>query len=114
MTNNDLSYTYQPYYDKTTISGHEIQMISMKINDSDNIEMPYYNFAIIRRSNEYNQFLLLVMKSATDFSNQFKNIVSSYSPLVKYGISKNCGKFDLKVPSYLNRETQEYYKQLEV
>lgn len=112
MTNNDLSYTYQPYYDKTTISGHEIQMISMKINDSDNIKMPYYNFAIIRRSNEYNQFLLLVMKSATDYSSQFKNVVSSYSPLVKYGISKNCGKFDLKVPSYLNRETQEYYKQL--
>ena len=52
------------------------------------------------------------MKSKTDYTVQFDNIVKSYKYIRPYGIAKNCGKFDLKVPSYLSEETQKYYKHL--
>ena len=112
MTNNNLSYVRDPFYSTSIIQGYETELISMKIEDNENIEMPYYNFAIIRKPSNYKDFYLLVMKSANEFTNQFDSIVNSFTPVTKYGISKNCGKFELKVPRYLNRETQEYYKQL--
>ena len=97
MTNNNLTYTRTPSKNTSMLSGYEVELISICIDDNEIIDYPYYNLAIIRTPNAVKEFTLLVMKSKTDYTVQFDNIVKSYKYIRPYGIAKNCGKFDFQV-----------------
>ena len=109
---NNLSYTREPGYSFTLLSSFEVEYISILINDNENIEMPYYNIAIIKKPSEIKNFYLLVMKSKTDMSSQFDSIISTMKFFNTYGKARGNQDFQLKVPTYLNEETQKYYKKL--
>ncbi|MCI5745270.1 MAG: glycoside hydrolase family 26 protein [Erysipelotrichaceae bacterium] len=115
MTDNGLSYVEEPTISTSFLSGYEVEFFSILIEDNEQIAMPYYNIAIIRKPSSIKAFTLLVMKSKTNMVVDFKNIVSSYhrfnKPYCK-GMVGKATEYDLKIPSYLNIETQKYYKKL--
>ncbi len=115
LTNNQLSYTRDSVITTNILNGYEVELISILIGENENIEMPYYNIAIIRKPNDIKNFTLMVMKSKDNMNSQFDSIISSYKVLpAEYciGKCKKPDKFDLKVPRYLSEETQKYYKKL--
>ena len=112
MQDNTLSYVNETYITTSLLNGYAVEMISILIGNHENIEMPYYNIAIIRRPDEVKEFTLLVMKSKKEFSAQFNKIVGSYSNISKSGEVYKGEPYKIQVPSYLNYETQKYYKKL--
>ena len=109
---NKLSYTRESFISSSMISGYDVELISIVIDENENIAHPYYNFAIIKKPNEIKDFTLFVMKSKMEFSKEFDKIVSSFTLLMPYGTHSRTEQFELKVPTYLNIETQKYYKKL--
>ena len=109
---NNLSYTIKPFKTLDMLEGYEVEIISVVINDNENIEKPYYNIAIIRRPDERAKFTLFVMKSKNDMANQFDEIVCSLKLFSAKGKLRKPGKFELNIPSYLSEETKRYYKKL--
>ena len=109
---NTLEYVRDNFVSNSLISGYAVEMISIMIGANENIEMPYYNIAIIRKPNEVKDFSMLVLKSKVDMSGQFNKIVSSFANINKFGKSYEGDSFQLKVPSYLSDETQRYYKKM--
>ena len=109
---NNLSYTRDPIIKTDLLANNEVELISILINDNQNIEMPYYNIAIIKQPKEVKHFTLMVMKSKKDMSSEFDSIVSSLSKFSSHGKTQNKKDFDLKVPTYWSKETQKYYKKM--
>lgn len=109
---NKLSYTRDPIIKTDLLANNEVELISILINDNENVEMPYYNIAIIKQPKEIKHFTLMVMKSKKDMSTEFDNIISSYSKFSAHGKVQNKKDFELKVPTYWSKETQKYYKKM--
>ncbi len=109
---NNLEYTRKPFICADYILGYEVEIVSIVINDNQNISMPYYNIAIIHQKDEIKKFTLLVMKSKTEMHNEFDAIVKSIKFFMPYGIKKGVDTLKVQLPTYLNEKTKRYYKKM--
>ena len=86
LEDNNLSYTEDVSLSLDILPGYEVITYSIKINDSDKIDKPYYNISVVRGVKEFTEFYLLVMKSKTNQNNEFKDIIKSF----KKGTDRSC------------------------
>lgn len=109
---NNLEYTRKPFICNDYVIGYEVEIVSIIINDNQNILMPYYNIAIIHQKDEIKKFTLLVMKSKVEMHDEFDSIVKSIKFFMPYGKKKGIGTLDVQLPTYLNEKTKRYYKKM--
>ena len=113
LDDNNLSYTEDVVTSTDILDGYEVVTYSIKINDSDMIDKPYYNITIIREIKEYVEFYLLVMKSKTNQTEEHKEIVKSFKKVKEYGYSKNyVGQFENKPNPNWSEETLRYFNKI--
>lgn len=92
---------------------YELIRFSYYITDSENIEFPYYNIAIIRDTNNYKDFYLFVMKSKTNKVDYFESIISSFEMVEKNGKSHNIQEiYPICENPRWNKMTKRYFKKL--
>ena len=113
LDDNNLSYTHPKVISTTMISGYEIILYGIVINDNAYIDMPYYNIGIVRALKKYNDFHLFVMKSGKDETKVFENIIKSFDKVAQFGTSKNhVGQYEVKENPNWTAETKAYYDKL--
>ena len=88
--------------------------VSIRINDAEKIDKPYYNISIIRQKKEYVEFYLLVMKSKTNKTEEHKQIVESFKRIKAYGYSQNyVGQYESKPNPKWSEETLNYFNKIQ-
>ena len=114
LSQNDISRVRESKQSTVMLAGHTVLTYDVVINDNENIDMPYYHIAVIRKNNEYVKFHLLVMKSKTDRSAQMDTIVKSFKAITPVGTPQNVEEaFECEVPYFWNEETKAYYNKLQ-
>ncbi|MCL2546672.1 MAG: glycoside hydrolase family 26 protein [Oscillospiraceae bacterium] len=71
------------------IDGFIVSLYDIYIPRNENIEMPYYNIAIIRAAGEYVRFLLIVQKATHNATDEFDAMIASVRRFEQRGISHN-------------------------
>ncbi|MDE5896499.1 MAG: hypothetical protein K2H43_01650, partial [Clostridia bacterium] len=66
-----------PYGDQDVKEGYDVYRYDVLIEDGDEIDLPYYNIAIVRKANDFKSFGLFVMKSKTDRADIMNAIIQS-------------------------------------
>ncbi len=93
--------------------GYDIYRFDIVIEDSENIERPYYNIGIVREADDIRNFGLFVMKSKANQAEIMDTLVMSWSRFSSKGMQRNY--FDaadpLENPNW-NDETRAYFRQL--
>ncbi len=114
LSRNNLSRTHAKVEANTTmLSGYLVWRYDILINDAQDIDMPYYSIAIIRKENEYVNFHLMVMKSTTDQAATMNAIVKSFKEVTPIGVSQNEQvAFACEPDKNWNAETAAYYEKL--
>ena len=113
LFDNNLEYSRESVVNDGLLEGYEIIRYSIFIKDSDNIDKPYYDLAIVRKEKSYVNFHLFVMKSSTNQSESFDKIIKSFKAVEKYGESINhVGQYELKPNKNWNHETLNYFNKL--
>lgn len=113
LSANSITRTRATTTSTTALSGYTVLNYDLYIENDDSIEMPYYNIAVIRKSTEYVEFFLLVMKSTTDQSAAMDTIVKSFKEIDVVGKAQNVQEtYACDVPDYWNAETKAYYNKL--
>lgn len=93
--------------------GFEVTVYCIKINNSADIEMPYYTIAVIKRPDEYVKFYLLVLKSRQKMNDEMLEIASSFAEITALGKSQNTvGAYELKYEQNWNDETKAYFEKI--
>lgn len=83
----------------------------MYMRNAGDAEYPYYNIAIIRRTGEYDHFILMVMKSKTKSDEQFDKITASFVETECVGEAKNPETaYEFELPENWSEETRRYYE----
>ena len=67
------------------LEGYEVTTYSIKINDSDKIDKPYYSISIVRQPREYVEFYLFVMKSSENRFETHDKIIKSFKQIKEFG-----------------------------
>lgn len=110
---NDLKYTSDIIESTTFLDGYEVLRYSIYIDDSMEIEKPYYNIGIVRNQDSYTKFYLFVMKSEKEQTKQFDKMLKSFKEFKAFGTTKNhIGQYELKPNPIWNDETKAYYDKL--
>ena len=113
LKDNDLSYTEKTSISTDLLDGYEVITYSIRINDADGIDKPYYNISIVREEKEYVEFYLLVMKSKNNETSLHNKIVKSFKQVKEYGYPKNyAGQYELKMNPNWNEETVNYFNKI--
>ena len=113
LEDNNLSYTEEVSSTEELLDGYVVDTYSIRINDADKIDKPYYNISIIREEKEYIEFYLLVMKSKTNQTDVHKEIIKSFKQVKEYGYPKNhIGQFENKPNPKWSEETLNYFKKI--
>ena len=93
--------------------GYEVSVHSITINLPMDIEMPFYNIAIVRPVDSYEYFFLFVFKSTKQMHDEFDKILSSFCEIDRIGTPVNAqGAYELKIPETWNEETKAYFEKL--
>ena len=110
---NRLEKTKENVHSYDFLGKYELVKFSYFITDSDKVEYPYYNIAIIRKLDDYKDFFLFVMKSKTDKSDDFNYIINSFKMLPKTGKATNLHiEYEVKENPKWNKMTKRYFKKL--
>ena len=113
LKDNDLEYTRESVTSTEFLDGYELIRYSIFIKDSEGIDKPYYDIAIMRKKKSYINFHLFVMKSGTNQSIKFDNILDSFRVIEKCGESSNyINQYELKPNKNWNQETLNYFNKL--
>ena len=113
LEQNNLSYVNDPIDSYEILDGYQVIKYSILINDNNEIAMPYYNIAIIRKIDVFNEFTLLVSKSKHNTESEFYNIIKSFKNINQFGISRNHQKqYELIENPKWSVETKAYYDKL--
>lgn len=92
------------------LNGYEVLFYSIRINDFGDIEMPYYNIAVVREVKEYINFNLFVMKSKTNQKEAFLDIIKSFKKVNKRGkTSLHIGSLEVKKNPSWDIDTSNYF-----
>lgn len=110
---NNISKVNENIHIKDFKGKYELIKYSYFIEDSANIDHPYYNIAIIRDINEFTNFYLFVMKSKSDKSEVFNDIINSFKEIEKSGKAANIKEtYELNINPNWNEMTKKYFNKL--
>ncbi len=110
---NDLSRTRISSTSTKVLSGYTVMTYDIVIDNAQDIAMPYYSIAIVRKSTEYVNFHLFVLKSTTKQTAAMDTIVKSFKEITQVGVSKNEETaFACEPNKDWNDETKAYYAKL--
>jgi len=99
--------------DETILEGYAISSFDIHIRNSENIEMPYYNIAIIRPIGEYIRFLMIVQRSTHDVTEEFDAMIQSLSEFEPQGTSTSDeSPLPVQIPDYWDDATRAYFNRL--
>ncbi len=113
LARNDLSRTHASATSTTLIPGYTVMTYDIVIDDAQDVAMPYYNIAIIRKSTEYVKFHLFVMKSTSNQHAAMQTVIKSFKEFTAVGQSKNEEvAFECEPNKNWNEETAAYYQKL--
>lgn len=114
LADNNLRRTRPVVTDSTEIiPGYSVSIHSITINLPLKIEMPYYNIAIVRPADSFEYFFLFVFKSTKDMSEQFDEMLASFTEIDRVGTPVNGqGAYEVTIPETWNDETKAYYDKL--
>lgn len=101
------------YGDTTVKPGFDVYRFDVKIEDSEQIERPYYNIAVVREVDDELHFNLFVMKSKSNKSEVMDALVQSMKLFKAQGVQRN--KFNAGAAiedKHWNRETRDYFRQI--
>ncbi len=113
LSANNLSYTRTPVTSTSILSGYEVLMYDIVINDNSKIALPYYSIAVVRQQSNYRQFYLLVLKSDARTDTVMEKILRSFVPMTPTGRAVNTqGQYEVTVPTTWSAETKAYYNKL--
>ncbi len=113
LSRNGLSRVRATATSTSKLAGYTVKQYDIVINDNENIDMPYYHIAIIRKNNEYVNFYLLVMKATANRATDMDTIVKSFKEITPVGTVKNAqGAYEAEIPDAWNAETLAYYNKL--
>ncbi len=111
--NFDMSAPVHNYGDTTTKPGFDIYRFDIKIEDSAQIERPYYNIAVVREINDEINFNLFVMKSKSNKADVMDTLVESLKLFKSRGVQRNYFNAGEAVEDKnWSRETRDYYRQI--
>jgi len=115
LAENNLRRTRPLISDSTDmISGYTVSVHSITINLALDIQMPYYNIAIVRPTDSYEYFFLFVFKSAEQMHDEFDKMLSTFCEIERIGTPVNAqGAYELKIPETWNSETKAYFEKLQ-
>lgn len=113
---NNLEYTEDVIFENSDIlKNHFVSIYSIKINNPGAIRKNYYNIGIVRNKNDLQgkKFYLFVMKSTSNKSEVFKNMISSFKTIYQAGVYKDQYKdMPLKANPIWNEKTKKYFDKL--
>lgn len=113
LEQNNLEYSSETLISNELLNEYEIMRYAIYIDDSSLIEKPYYNIGIVRKIDSYAKFYLFVMKSETDKTIEFDEMLSTFKQVEAYGRTKNhVGQYELKANPNWNNETKAYFEKL--
>ncbi|MBR6507350.1 MAG: hypothetical protein IKT37_07100 [Clostridia bacterium] len=114
LKENNLRRTRTPLTEDTELlEGFSVTIHSITFNLPLDVEMPYYNIAIVRPVETYEYFYLFVFKSADDMNDEFDAMLKSFVEIERVGTPVNGqGKFECNVPEFWSEETKAYYEKL--
>ena len=113
LEDNNLQYSRDIITSKTILDGYEVITYSIKINDNENVDKPYYDISIVRKEKEYIEFYMFVMKSKTNQSAKHDEIIKSFKMIEQFGYSENhVGQFENKANPKWNQETLNYFNKI--
>ncbi len=113
LSDNNIARTRETVERDDMIEGYTVRNYDLYINDPCEIAMPYYNIAVVRKVDENILFHLFVMKSATDNTAAFDEMIRSFKEIWRIGTAKNADvTFDCPTPDYWNDETKAYFEKL--
>ncbi len=115
LSSNNISRVRATSESTSKLSGYTVLNYDLYINDSENIAMPYYHIAIIRKTTDYINFHILVMKATTNSYAKMDQIVKSFKSIAAVGGEATNEKvaFECEVPEYWSDETKAYYNKLQ-
>ncbi len=101
------------YGDTTVKPGFDVYRFDVKIEDSGDIERPFYNIAVVREVDDEKNFNLFVMKSKSNKSEVMDELVQSMKLFRKQGIQRNMFNAGAAIEDkHWNRETRDYFRQI--
>ena len=113
LRDNNLEYTRDPNTSILFLEGYEVIRYCIYIKDSEGIDKPYYDIAIVRKVKSYINFHLFVMKSETNQSLVFDKIIESFKTIDGFGYPSNYINQYESVPNpNWNNETLNYFNKL--
>lgn len=108
---NELSRSRPLPDSESVLEGYTVLEYDMYMRNAGDAEYPYYNIAIIRRTGEYDHFILMVMKSKTKSDEQFDKITASFVETECVGEAKNPETaYEFELPENWSEETRRYYE----
>ncbi|MCL2546671.1 MAG: glycoside hydrolase family 26 protein [Oscillospiraceae bacterium] len=97
-------------HDINILDGYVVSLYSILIRNHENIDMPYYNIAIIRQEGEYERFLLIVQKATHDVNDEFDAMLQTLREFEPQGESQNATTpFELTRADYWDDATAAYF-----
>ena len=106
---NELSRSRPLPDSESVLEGYTVLEYDMYMRNAGDAEYPYYNIAVIRRTGEYDHFILMVMKSKTKSDEQFDKITASFVETECVGEAKNPETaYEFELPENWSEETRRY------
>ncbi len=113
LSANGMTYMRTPSVSTKTLDGYEVRLYDIAITDKTNLAMPYYSIAVIRKTDVYNVFYLMILKGDVPTTSVIDRLVRSFKSVAMKGNPASAqGQFEIKIPSYWNAETKAYYNKL--
>ena len=111
LSQNQITRTRQ--VQEVEVGDYTVKTYCMKISLSANIEMPFYQIAIVRPTNTYNYFYLFVLKSTEKMNDEIDSMVASFAEIDRIGTpSDGFTSYELKPNPNWSEETRAYFDSL--
>ncbi len=113
LSANGMTYRRSPATITDLLSGYTILVYDIALRDKTGIAMPYYSIAIIRKTLDYKNFHLMVLKSAAPTEPVMDRLLASFTPITPQGKAVNTQQqYEQILPANWTEETKAYYNKL--
>ncbi len=113
LSANGMTYMRTPVVSTSMLSGYEVRTYDIAISNKTNIALPYYSIAVIRKTDVYNVFYLMVLKGDVPTTSVIDRLVRSFKTITCKGVPVNAqGQYEVTMPSSWSAETKAYYEKL--
>ena len=116
LKDNNMAYTEDVMFEDTSfIEGYRTTIFSIVINNPGNIKKNYYNIGYRLKRNDFagKDFYLFVMKSTSNQTENFKEMLKSFETIEQNGSCHNqLNNLDLVYEKSWNEKTKNYFSKL--